>query len=149
MKHNASVESAESNFKSLKSRINQLRNSAKTRNIEVRLMDYEYNNLLNIGCHYCGKELLTENGYCLDRVDSNKGYTLYNVVGCCKICNRAKSDMHFLDYINWIEKSYKFQQSVIERLKNEERIYSYKEEKELHKLTKNDTSFFINSKRIK
>ena len=84
----------------IKTRISKLKSSAKSRGLAVNLMDYEYESLLSLGCHYCGKDVLEENGYCLDRIDSNKGYYLHNVVGCCKICNRAKSDMEFSQFVN-------------------------------------------------
>jgi hypothetical protein len=68
----------------LESRITRSKASATSRGLIVRLMNYEYDNLLKGGCHYCGASLLNEAGYCLDRVNSNKGYVLNNVVGCCK-----------------------------------------------------------------
>ena len=39
----------------------------------------------------------------LDRVDSRKGYISNNVVSCCKVCNRAKSDMSLYDFQAWLE----------------------------------------------
>lgn len=51
-------------------------------------------------CHYCGLdhsniartkyESLEYNG--LDRIDNSKGYSLDNVVTCCKFCNALRSD---------------------------------------------------------
>ena len=38
----------------------------------------------------------------LDRVDSTRGYVPSNVVPCCKVCNRAKSDMTQADFHAWI-----------------------------------------------
>lgn len=128
----------------IKTRISKLKSSAKARNIKLKLMDYEYENLLKLGCHYCGKNVLEENGTCLDRVDSNSGYVLHNVVPCCKICNRAKSDMDFVNFIDWVKKAYLFQQNIIETLsKLDNREYNYKKEKDLHKQSKNDTSYLI------
>jgi hypothetical protein len=40
----------------------------------------------------------------LDRIDSSKNHTLDNVVACCKTCNRMKSDMSMIDFIQHIEK---------------------------------------------
>lgn len=42
----------------------------------------------------------------LDRIDSSKGYTMDNIVSCCKKCNFAKSDRDQAEYIEWINKSY-------------------------------------------
>lgn len=86
----------------VKTRLNRLKNSAKKRNIYVNLDVNKYQELVNFGCHFCGKSLEDENGYCLDRVDSSKGYNIQNVVPCCKICNRAKSNMHVMDFRDWI-----------------------------------------------
>lgn len=118
----------------LSARIKKLKYSAKDRGLEVRLMDYEYENLLNLGCHYCGKDVLKENGYCLDRIDNDKGYTLFNCVACCKVCNRAKSTMSFGEFTDWISKAYFFQKSMFEKMsKSLDTTFNYKVEKELHK----------------
>lgn len=61
-------------------------------------------------CFYCDSEpsnMISQYGFKyngLDRVDSSKGYSLSNVVTCCKICNRAKSDLSQKDFYDWIEK---------------------------------------------
>lgn len=44
----------------------------------------------------------------LDRIDSTKKHTLSNVVPCCFICNRAKLNHTQQDFINWIERVYKW-----------------------------------------
>jgi hypothetical protein len=50
-------------------------------------------------CEYCGIEALSyeksegwPNVNGIDRIDSNRGYTLDNVVTCCGTCNRMKMD---------------------------------------------------------
>jgi hypothetical protein len=43
----------------------------------------------------------------LDRVDTTKGYTLDNVVPCCKHCNRSKAKRTQADFISWIFKAHK------------------------------------------
>ena len=37
-------------------------------------------------------------------MDNSKGYSLDNIVPCCKICNRAKSDLTYKDFIEWIRR---------------------------------------------
>ena len=71
-----------------------------------------------MNCHYCNikpnktanqfkrwdtKSTLTGNfSYNgIDRIDSNKTYSLNNIVPCCFICNSAKSTRSYLDFINW------------------------------------------------
>jgi hypothetical protein len=87
-------------------------------------LDYKYFKELTKGnCHYCGIEPnqvyqlknpktgkirsgipITYNG--IDRVDSTKGYFKDNVVSCCKVCNRAKSNLPLDDFKQWIVNLY-------------------------------------------
>lgn len=91
----------------VKTRLSKLKNSAKSRGLQVNIDVNKYQFLIDSGCHFCGKDLSDENGYCLDRVDSSKGYSIRNVVPCCKICNRAKSDMDVFHFRNWVVKAAK------------------------------------------
>jgi len=67
------------------------------------LLEGDFSRMVHSPCAYCGVPPLTGrasttpsrkkvplNG--LDRVDSKLGYTLSNVVPCCKHCNKAKLD---------------------------------------------------------
>ncbi len=38
----------------------------------------------------------------IDRINNSIGYTIKNVVPCCGICNKAKRDMPFSEFIQWI-----------------------------------------------
>ncbi len=87
-------------------------------------LDYDYFKELTKGnCHYCGIEPvqlyqlknpktgkirsgvpIIYNG--IDRVDSTKGYFNDNVVTCCKICNRAKSNSSLDEFKEWIKRIY-------------------------------------------
>ncbi len=79
---------------------------------EWSLTDSQFDKLILLPCHYCGVEHgnykespnktggLAYNG--LDRKDSGKGYTLENVVPCCAICNRAKSDSPYEEFLAWL-----------------------------------------------
>lgn len=44
----------------------------------------------------------------IDRIDSNRGYTITNTVPCCKYCNTAKSTMSKEDFLSWVKRVYKF-----------------------------------------
>ena len=92
-----------------KQRIKLLLQSAKKRNIYVNLNEWAYKSLFNSGCLYCGDALHDQGGYCLDRWDNTKGYTIDNISPACKRCNQAKGKMTMNEYMQWIEKSYKFQ----------------------------------------
>ena len=87
---------------------------AKRRGCIWKLTKEFFESLVRKNCFYCGSEPsnvktlrqtiepFIYNG--VDRQDNTKGYTIDNVVTCCWICNRAKLDMPYEDYINWIER---------------------------------------------
>ena len=87
---------------------------AKGRGYEWSLTREQVQGLIEQDCHYCGSppsniktvkntiEPLLYSG--IDRMDNDVGYVDSNVVACCAICNRAKLDMPYSDYINWIER---------------------------------------------
>lgn len=120
----------------VKSRLSKLLASAKARKIHVNLDVNKYQNLIDLGCFYCGSSLANEKGYCLDRVDSNKGYIISNIVSCCKICNRAKSNMDIWDFVCWLKKANTFTQDKLTKLdfilKTTGDSYSEKEEHDLY-----------------
>ena len=39
----------------------------------------------------------------IDRIDSNKGYTKDNVISCCEMCNRMKSDYNVKDWLRKVK----------------------------------------------
>lgn len=65
--------------------------AAKRRNLEWNIPKETYFQLIKMNCHYCSF-FLNETGIGLDRKDNTKGYTVDNVVPCCKDCNRTRSD---------------------------------------------------------
>jgi len=96
---------------------------AKERNLSFDLNYDLFKSLLNKNCHYCGvipKQIyklckkgtdivrsgipIVYNG--IDRIDSKKNYTEDNVVSCCKVCNRAKMDMTYSDFLEWSSNLY-------------------------------------------
>lgn len=84
-------------FKEIREELARLRyaallHAAKARGIEVRLTLDEYRQVTASDCFYCGGDLPFA-GYGLDRKDPSGAYTLDNVVPCCKVCNRIKTDL--------------------------------------------------------
>jgi aldehyde:ferredoxin oxidoreductase len=89
--------------------------SAKKRNLSFKLLKEDFSRLTKLNCHYCNltpstimkgqdKSRKMNGDYIyngLDRINSNKGYELDNVVTCCKHCNRLKSDL--VSYEEFIE----------------------------------------------
>lgn len=68
----------------------------------------QFEKLSLLDCHYCGAppaprlrkrrdqpttEVKAWTGNGIDRVDNLRGYTLDNVVPCCRDCNRMKMDL--------------------------------------------------------
>ena len=85
----------------------EYKQSAKRRNISWELSEENFRLLTSLPCHYTGRspdktrtlgiDTFVHNG--VDRLDSNKGYTVENCVPCCTDVNRAKLNMEYLDFI--------------------------------------------------
>lgn len=97
--------------------ISSYKNRAKKKGIKFHLFEAEFFHLTSQDCHYCGSEPKSclrgkskrnMNGYYiyngLDRVDNSEGYTSTNVVTACEVCNKAKRDMTYEDFKNWIRR---------------------------------------------
>ena len=70
---------------------------AKRRNIDW-LIDYEtFVKLIDNCCTYCNKDLKTEGGVSLDRVDCSGPYSLTNVVPCCGQCNKTRNNFYTVE----------------------------------------------------
>lgn len=81
-------------FSSTRGRYANLKNSAKTRNIDISITLEEYIPIIDNPCYYCNDYFdKTPYGYGLDRIDNNIGYHINNVVHCCGTCNRIKSEL--------------------------------------------------------
>lgn len=91
-------------------------NGAKSRGLDFDVSFEEFVRLTSLNCFYCGispstvykgrRKSKSENGDYryngLDRIDSSIGYTLNNVVPCCKHCNYAKRQMTYKEFKDWI-----------------------------------------------
>jgi len=87
------------------------KNNAKNRGLKFLLTRKQFEKLIDGNCFYCGNEplnvlkrgssVIIYNG--IDRLDNNIGYEKDNCVTCCKICNRAKNNMGFVDFLQWIK----------------------------------------------
>lgn len=71
-------------------RVANIRSCARNRNITFAMSTEEAMLFWQKPCTYCGGAIETIG---LDRVDYTKGYTLDNVVSCCRICNVMKFTM--------------------------------------------------------
>lgn len=95
---------------------------AKERNFEFNLTLEEFKQLIFQKCAYCGadptndsyinhvcnktKESLSVNG--IDRIDSNKGYSINNCVPCCSTCNKMKLNHTIKFFKDHIKKIYNY-----------------------------------------
>lgn len=93
--------------------IRTTKSNAKKRGLEYSLTDSEVFQIASKACHYCGFLDFTKDGAAsstlysqwfsgIDRKDNEKGYTLENSLPCCKICNRAKNNMQYDDFLRYI-----------------------------------------------
>src|ERR1700722_10487193 len=97
--------------------------SAKKRKLDFNLTLDTFIKFIYESCFYCGSSpqtislTLNSNANCapkdiayngIDRVNSNVGYIADNCVTCCRVCNRAKSDMSSEDFILWMNKLINF-----------------------------------------
>lgn len=84
-------------------RLISIKNNAQARDLKFLLSDEQAINLLHQNCYYCNKE--EADG--IDRIDSNKDYTIDNCVPCCKICNVMKNKFSNDVFFTQIKKIYK------------------------------------------
>src|SRR3990167_6188414 len=91
--------------------------SASDKDLEFRLNDDQLNGLFESNCHYCGsvpsnvenhEDLNGKFVYqVIDRIDNELDYVPFNVIPCCKICNYAKRNINYLDFVAWIKQAAK------------------------------------------
>jgi len=99
--------------------INDYKRHAKRRDLEWNLTEEQFKEITQKDCHYCGTKPdnimknYVNNNYNgeyiyngIDRVYNNKGYTIDNVVPCCKKCNIAKNNSTLQEFRDWIKRTY-------------------------------------------
>jgi hypothetical protein len=101
------------------------RKSALERGLSWELTEDEFDHLIAQDCAYCGCAPGTiaraerSNGDFIyngiDRKDNTIGYAPGNTLPCCPVCNHAKKDMPYDDFIAWIGRLARFQQSASRR----------------------------------
>lgn len=98
----------------LKRLYKRYRKSAEDRGHDFDLSSDDFDGLVLQNCAYCGAgpsnkitsrkgSFLEYNG--LDRMDSRSGYSLENVVPCCRFCNSLKGRMSWIywqDFLNGV-----------------------------------------------
>lgn len=114
------------------------RSKCKIKDWEFKLTFEEFKNLVLNNCHYCNLEpnkcrldraksrqgisRIYFNG--IDRINSDIGYNINNVVSCCEDCNKAKRNLSYEQFLELIKRIYNFK---IKDYKFEEKCEKYKE----------------------
>jgi len=80
----------------IKGKFTHYKSGAKQRGLEFSLTKEQFETYWQKSCFYCGDKIKTIG---LDRIDNSKGYTIDNVVPCCKICNRMKMNLNKDEFI--------------------------------------------------
>lgn len=90
-------------YSSKKGRYNKYKHaySVMGRDIKFNLTYEEFITFWQKPCYYCGSEIETIG---IDRVDNKKDYDMENLIPCCWICNRMKSDLSQEDFISHCKK---------------------------------------------
>lgn len=95
---------------------------AKNRNLNFKISNLDFENLILKNCEYCGTlplnnivnkrgDSLLYNG--IDRLDNKIGYELNNCITCCKVCNFSKNNMTIEDFKNWINNIINFKSKLL------------------------------------
>lgn len=97
----------------IQDKIWDIKRSAVRRDIVLDIDDENLEKLLGRFCTYCGNESTG-----IDRIDNNHriGYTLYNVVSACKICNCIK---YVYDVDNFLKYCLNIYNHIGSKIKNE------------------------------
>lgn len=113
-----------------KKHFNSIKSGAKSRELDFSLLYEEYIDIIMKNCFYCGSNGDVHYAYSrrryskgiehdvsakfngLDRIDSNIGYKITNVVPCCFDCNRMKTDFDLQHFLEKVEKIYEHQKKI-------------------------------------
>lgn len=110
--------------------LSRYKRSARQRHLVFNLTYDQFRDITSSDCHYCGVSPSQErkckncqdnyiyNG--IDRKDPKIGYVIENCIPCCWICNRAKSDLNYIDFKTYIERLVTFASSIKTSGKNGE-----------------------------
>ena len=90
--------------------IREYKKGAQKKGIEYNLAEEQFRKTTQKDCYYCGAKpdnirnstglnrSYKYNG--IDRIDNNKGYTMDNIVPCCKTCDAAKGILTTQEFKN-------------------------------------------------
>lgn len=91
--------------------------SARRRKLKWALSKKQFRKITSEKCYYCGAAPVPKMGRKrrgpalvngIDRKDSNIGYMIENCLPCCKACNRMKMGLLEKDFLNQVERIFKY-----------------------------------------
>jgi hypothetical protein len=82
--------------------------AAALRGLNFDLSEEIFSVLLKGDCCYCGSPCPESRFNGIDRVDNDCGYTISNSVSCCIICNNMKKTSTKKNFLEHVEKIYKY-----------------------------------------
>ena len=85
----------------LVARYHEYINNAKKRKLEFALTKEDCEKCFHVNCFYCNEII---DGLGIDRINSDIGYVVSNIVPCCSTCNFMKHAMSQSVFINHIKK---------------------------------------------
>lgn len=100
--------------------------NAAARGLSWELTEEQFKAFTQSDCHYCGappssvihgnskktkRSAYTYNG--LDRVDNKVGYLADNLVPCDAVCNRAKNNMSYDDFVAFLKRVAAFHKDTV------------------------------------
>lgn len=88
-----------------KGRFHSYKKGAENRGLSFDLTEKEFLQFWKKPCYYCGSNIETIG---LDRLDSNIGYKISNIVPCCEICNKMKLILNYEEFLNHVEKIFNY-----------------------------------------
>lgn len=78
---------------------------ARRKNRDFFIEEFEFYDLVNRPCFYCGFKSSVKNKVNgIDRIDNNKGYINGNMNPCCQQCNYGKQEQPLEEFISWIKR---------------------------------------------
>jgi hypothetical protein len=75
-----------------------LKRDAQRRDIPIHLTPNEAQEIMSRKCVYCS-HISAHHSNSLDRLHNDRGYSLWNVVPCCSICNQMKWTMSVCEFV--------------------------------------------------
>ncbi len=91
------------------SNYNEYIGRAKRDNIDFKLSESDFYQIVQNNCYLCNKPNTRIHNNGIDRTNNNLGYISYNCKACCVTCNYIKSAYYLYDVLNQMTKIFKHQ----------------------------------------